>query len=74
MCSYCKGNDLKESVTTYVAVLSSYTIIIRNVPCLECVQCGEKYYTDDVMQRLEEIVNVAKKASCEFFVTEYKIA
>ncbi|HIV98499.1 MAG TPA: YgiT-type zinc finger protein [Candidatus Ornithospirochaeta avicola] len=24
-------------------------MIIKNVPCLECVQCGEKYYTDCVI-------------------------
>lgn len=30
--------------------------------CLECDQCGKKYYTDDVTQRLEAIVNAAKRA------------
>lgn len=74
MCTYCKGIELKNAITTYVAVLGNYTIIIRNVPCLECVQCGEKYYTDEVMERIEQIVNIAKQASGEFFVTEYKAA
>ena len=72
MCSYCRGKELKES-TTYAAVLSDYTIIIKNVPCLECVQCGEKYYADEVMQNIERIVTKAKELNSEFFVAEYKV-
>ena len=37
------------------------TIIIKNVPCEECEQCGEKYYTNEVAERLEQLVNMAKK-------------
>ncbi|HIV98561.1 MAG TPA: type II toxin-antitoxin system MqsA family antitoxin [Candidatus Ornithospirochaeta avicola] len=74
MCSYCRGKELKESTTTYVAVLDEYTIIIKNVPCLECAQCGEKYYTDEVMQNIERIVTKAKELNSEFFVAEYKAA
>ena len=65
MCSYCRGKELKESTTTYVAILGDYTIII---------QCGEKYYTDEVMQNIERIVTKAKELNSEFFVAEYKAA
>ena len=61
MCSYCRGKELKESSTTYVAALGDYAIIIKNVPGLECVQCGEKYYTDEVMQNIERIATKAKE-------------
>ena len=74
MCSYCRGKELKEFTTTYVAALGDYTIIIKNVPCLGCVQCGEKYYTDEVMQNIERIVTKAKELNSEFFVAEYKAA
>ena len=74
MCSYCSGKEFKESTTTYAAVLGKYTIIIKNVPCLECVQCGEKYYSDEVMQNIERIATKAKELNSEFFVAEYKAA
>ncbi len=74
MCSYCRGKELKEAVTTYVAVFGDYAIIIKNVPCLECVQCGEKYYTDEVMQNIERILMKAKELNSEFFVVEYKVS
>ena len=71
MCVYCKGTDLRDSLTTYVAVMDKSTMIIRNVPCQECVQCGEKYYTDKVMQDIEAIVKKAIEIQSEFYVTEY---
>ena len=74
MCPYCRGKELKESTTTYVEALGDYAIIIKNVPCLECVQCGEKYYTDEVMQNIERIAKKAKELNSEFFVAEYKAA
>ena len=55
----------------YVAVLDKFKIIIKNVPCQECVQCGERYYSDDVMQNIEAIVKKAIDVQSEFFVTEY---
>ena len=73
MCSYCRGKELKESTAAYEAIPGDYTII-RNVPCLECVQCGEKYYTDEVMQNIERIATKAKDLNSEFFVAEYKAA
>ena len=54
--------------------LSRYVLLcvyIKNVPCLECEQCGEKYYTDEVAERLEIIVNMAKKLMQEIAVIDY---
>ena len=74
MCSYCRGKELQQSITTYVAVIGDYTFIIKNVPRLECVKCGEKYYTDEVMQNIERIITKAKELNSEFFVAEYEVA
>ena len=71
MCVYCNGTELKDSFTTYIEVMNKFTIIIKNVPCQECVQCGEKYYSDDVMQNIETIVKKAIGIQSELFVTEY---
>ena len=49
-------------------------IVIKNVPCLECDQCGEKYYTDEVAEKLEVIVNMAKKLMQEIAVIDYQQA
>lgn len=70
MCFYCKGN-LFNSVTTHVVNYKNCLIIIKNVPCEECEQCGEKYFSDETMETLETIVNAAKKLASEISVIDF---
>ena len=74
MCKYSKGGDLIESTTTHVVDFKTHLIIVRNVPCMECDQCGEKYFTDAVAERLEKIVNEAKKFMQEVSIIDYRQA
>ncbi len=60
-----------RNVTTYMVDLKDCIVIVRNVPCEECTECGEKYFTDDVMERLETIVKKAREIASEVFVTDY---
>ena len=69
-CIECKG-DYFESTRTHVVDFKSYIIIIRNVPCLECRQCGDTVYTDKVAQRLDEIIDSLKSFLGEIAVVEY---
>lgn len=46
-------------------------IVIKNVPCEECEQCGEKYYTDEVAEKIEKMVNLAKQMMQEIAVLDY---
>ncbi len=74
MCMFCKNKTYTESTTTHVVNYKNCIIIIRNVPCLECEQCGEKYYTDEVAEKIERIVETAKKLMQEMSVVDYKTA
>ena len=44
------------------------------MPCEECEQCGEKYYSDEVAQQVESLVNMAKKLMQEIAVIDYSKA
>ena len=74
MCMYCKGEDFSESMTTHVVNYKNCLIIIKNVPCIECDQCGEKFYTDEVAEQLDRIISSAKKFSQEISVIDYQQA
>lgn len=74
MCMFCKNETYIESMTTHVVNYKNCIIIIRNVPCLECEQCGEKYYTDEVAEKIEKIVESAKKLMQEISVVDFKTA
>lgn len=74
MCFYCKG-DMKPSTTTHVVDYDGCVIVIKNVPCEECQQCGEIEYSDDIMKHLDNIINNVKKLMQDVSVIDYtKIA
>ena len=35
------------------------------------MQCGEKYYSDEVMEKIEDIISHAKQIASEVVVTDY---
>ena len=54
-CFLCKG-DMTDSTTTYMTAYNSCFIIIKNVPCLKCDQCGEEYINGVTMLKIENII------------------
>ena len=75
MCMYCKCKITISSLTTHVVNYKNcIIIIIKNVPCEECEQCGEKYYSDEVAMQLEYLVNTAKQLMQEVAVIDYSKA
>ena len=71
MCMFCKCDTVTPSVTTHVVNYNGAIIVIKNVPCEECEQCGEKFYTDDVAEKLEKMVDIAKRMMQEIAVLDY---
>ena len=43
MCVFCKGK-LIPATTDYIEKIGNYVVIIKNVPCEKCEQCGEEYF------------------------------
>jgi YgiT-type zinc finger domain-containing protein len=71
---YCKCKITIQSFTTHVVNYKNCIIIIKNVPCEECEQCGEKYYSNEVAKQLENLVNIAKQLMQEIAIIDYSKA
>ena len=71
MCMFYKCDTVKQRTTTHVVNYKNSIIVIKNIPCEECEQCGEKYYTDEVVEQLEKMVNLAKQMMQEIAVIDY---
>jgi len=69
-CFYCKGN-MKNSATTHVVNLKNCIVVVKNVPCLECDQCGETVYINEVALRLEIIVKATDTTITEISIVNY---
>jgi YgiT-type zinc finger domain-containing protein len=62
---------MTDGYTTEVTDLGTCVIIIRNVPCHKCTQCGEVSYTLDVAKRLEQIVDALRDSVTEVAIVKY---
>lgn len=71
MCMFCHCKETKYSTTTHVVTFQNCVIVVKNVPCLECVQCGETFFIDDVMEQLDKIVIQARQVVSEVIITDY---
>jgi len=69
-CFYCKG-DMKNETTAYTAELrDNRIVVIKNVPCMKCEQCGETVINGTVALELEKIL---KKKKCRDIMTEVAV-
>ena len=73
MCIFC-GGKLENTVTDYIEKQDNLVVIIENVPCEKCSQCGEEYFSTDAVRKIENILNRIKKISSSLTVTviDYK--
>lgn len=69
-CFYCKG-ELTESLTNHMIDLGNCILIVKNVPCMKCSQCGETVFTVQVAKQLDDIADSAKQLYTEIAVVNY---
>ena len=73
-CLICKDGTMNESVTTYFAQLHNCYVIIENVPCVQCQQCGETVFSASVLERIDEILESLEKIASKIFIMDYSNA
>ncbi|MBO4374539.1 MAG: type II toxin-antitoxin system MqsA family antitoxin [Lachnospiraceae bacterium] len=69
-CFFCKGS-LENGMTNYMLDIDGHFIIIKNVPCHKCSQCGEVSYSGDTVAKIEKIVESLKKALTEVAIVDF---
>ena len=53
---------------------NSCYIIIKNVPCTKCTQCGEEFLNGVTLQKIERILESLKSMLTEIAVVDYNKA
>lgn len=67
-CVFCGGTE-KPAVTEYIEKQDNYIIVIKNVPCMKCEQCGEEYFSTEVIKVIERILDTIQMVASELTVT-----
>ena len=72
-CMKC-GRETFKSTTSEAIELEFGLLVIRNIPCWKCEECDEVFYTGDVVQKIEEIIERAKIVMQEISIVDYNKA
>ena len=71
---YSSKIERGESVTTYFSQLNNCYVIIENVPCLKCMQCGEEFLVSSVSEKIDDILDSIEKIASKIFILDYSTA
>ena len=72
-CTFCKA-PTEAGFSTFTVDLGDCVVVIRHVPAEICPQCGEAYYSTEVMQKLYEIVDSLRNARTEVAIVNDPMA
>lgn len=63
-----------KATTIYVEKLGNSILIIKNVPCTKCAQCGEEFFSMSTMKEIEKLGKIAEKIISEVMIIDYNKA
>ena len=74
-CLSCKMEEMEEAKNTYFTQLNDHCyVIIENVPCYKCKQCGEIYYKASVLEKIDILVERIENIASKIFIIDYNQA
>lgn len=61
-----------KSTEAFFTEVKKHYVIIKNVPCYKCENCGEVFYTMSVTEKINEILDKIELAiNTEVYVCDY---
>jgi YgiT-type zinc finger domain-containing protein len=57
ICHFCGNKNFKNSNVQYIYKHGGKFLIVNDVPCLQCVYCGEQYFSGEILEKIEEEFN-----------------
>ncbi len=73
-CLSCKMEEMEEARNTYFAQVDNCYVIIENVPCYKCRQCGEAYYKSSVLEKIDLLLEKIENVASKIFILDYNQA
>ncbi len=71
LCPLCGGKK-KKGKTTFTVELGTGLVVVRDVPALVCVQCGQDWVDDKTAGQLEIYVANARHKHAQLEVASFK--
>ena len=52
-CNVCGKSEARIATTEYIYRRDGGYLIVSDVPCEECLNCGERYFTAETLRKIE---------------------
>lgn len=69
-CFFCKG-EMTSGHTIHTVELENSIVVIKNVPCFKCEQCGETVFNGEVLKQLDKIIDTLQANLTEVAIVNY---
>ena len=74
-CLCCKNGEMTPGTNTYFSQTpGGCYIIIENVPCMKCEQCGEVVYNTAVIEKVDEITEKIEAMASKVMIMDFSRA
>lgn len=73
VCPFYRG-AIQSGTTFFTARIGTGILLLEDVPAEICSQCGEKWFSDEVMGEIESIVEDVRKRRIKFEVIVFDAA
>ena len=73
-CVICKTGETSTKTTTVTFEKNGSTMILKDVPCERCEQCGEIYLSNEITRKLMDIVEKLSKIGGEVNIHKFVAA
>lgn len=70
-CTSCRHGEMTESKTAYFTQLNDCYVIIENVPCLQCRQCGDVVFRNSVAEKIDAILDKLETIFSKVSIVDY---
>ena len=70
-CFSCKSEKILTTTETYFTRLNNCYIIIENVPCEKCQECGEIFFSANALEKIETIIDGLTNLTEKVYIMDY---
>jgi YgiT-type zinc finger domain-containing protein len=73
VCPTCNGS-IAGGTTMFTVKIGNGILLLEDVPAEICSLCGEKWFSDSVMDKIESIANDVRKRHIKFEIITFNAA
>ena len=73
VCPACKGS-INYGTAMFTVKIGNGVLLLEDVPAEICSLCGEKWFSDKIMEKIESIANDVRKRHVKFEIITFDAA